>query len=70
MHGGNLKMKNKSVAEFVDIKESLGLSDIWRVRNPKKKRYTFRQQVNGFIQRRLDYFLVSNNLQLLTKRTF
>ena len=67
---GNPKMKNKSVAEFVDIKESLGLSDIWRVRNPKKKRYTFRQQVNGFIQRRLDYFLVSNNLQLLTKRTF
>ena len=45
-------------------KESLGLCDIWQVRNPKKKRYTFRQQhVTSFIQRRLNYFLVSNNLQ-------
>ena len=62
--GGNSKMKNKSVAKFIHIKESLGLCDIWRVRNTKKKRYTFRQQhVTGFIQKRLDYFLVSNNLQ-------
>ena len=62
--GGNPKMKNKSVAKFIHIKESLRLCDIWRVRNPKKKRYTFRQQhVTGFIQRTLDFFLVSNNLQ-------
>ena len=57
------KMKNKSLAKFIHFKESLGLCDIWRVRNPKKK-HTFRQQhVTGFIQRRLYYFLVSNNLQ-------
>ena len=62
--GGNSKMKNISVAKFIHIKESLGPCDIWQVRNPKKKRYTFRHQhVTGFIQRRLDYFLVSNNLQ-------
>ena len=41
--GRNSKMKNKSVAKFTHIKESLGLCDIWRIRNPKKKRYTFRQ---------------------------
>ena len=61
--GGNTKMKNKSVARFIHVKGSLRLCDIWRVRNPKKKLYSFRQQhVTGFIQRRLDYFLVSNNL--------
>ena len=61
---GNPKLKNKAVAKFIHIKESLGLCDFWRVRNPKKKRYTFKQQhVTGFIQRRLDYFLFSNNLQ-------
>ena len=68
--GGNPKMKNKSVAKFIHIKESLVLCDIWRVRNPKKKRYTFREQhVTGFIQRRLDYFLVSNNLQESINKT-
>ena len=52
--GGNPKMKNKSVAKFMHIKELPGLCDIWRVRNPKEKSYTFRQQyVPGSIQRRL-----------------
>ena len=70
VRGGNLKLENKSVAKFIHIKESLGLCDILRVRNPKKKRYTFRQQhVTGFIQRRLDYFLVSNNLQESINKT-
>ena len=34
--GRNPKTKNKSVAKFIYIKQSLGLFDIWRVRNPKK----------------------------------
>ena len=64
VRGGNPKMKKKSLTKFIHIKESLGLCDILRVRNPKKKPYTFRQQnVTGFIQKSLDYFLVSNNLQ-------
>ena len=50
--GGNAKIKNKSVAKFIDIKESLRIYDVWRVRNPKKKRYTSRQQyVTGFINK-------------------
>ena len=28
-HGGNPKIKNKSVAKFIHIKESLRLCDIW-----------------------------------------
>ena len=60
--GGNPKMKNRSGAKFIHIKKSLRLCDIWRV--TKKKHYTFKQQyITGFIQRRLDYFIVSINLQ-------
>ena len=62
--GVNPKMKKKSVTKLIHSKESLGLCDIWRVKNPKKKCYTFRQQhATSFIQKRLDYFLASNTLQ-------
>ena len=40
------------------------MTDIWRIRNPKAKQYTFRQKhVSGFLQRRLDYFFISNTIQ-------
>ena len=40
------------------------MTDIWRIRNPKAKQCTFRQKhLSGFLQRRLDYFLISNNIQ-------
>ena len=60
------KFKNDKqiLAKIVHIKESLGVSAIWGVRNEKKERHTFRQlHTTCFIERRLDYFLVSNNLQ-------
>ena len=34
--GGNPKMKSKSVAKFIHIKESLGLYNIWRLRKFKE----------------------------------
>ena len=38
--------------------------DTWRIRNPKAKQYTFRQKhASGFLQRRLVYFFISNNIQ-------
>ena len=41
-----------------------------QVRNPKSKRYTFRQKhVSGLIQRRLDYFCISNCMQISVKNT-
>ena len=56
--GGNPKMKKKSLAKFIEMKNKFDLCDIWRIRNPNSKRFTFRQQhVSGFIQRRLDFFL-------------
>ena len=38
------------------------LVDIWRIRNPESKRFTWRQR-NPFIQRRLDYWLISDACQ-------
>ena len=62
--GGNPVLKKKSLAKLIQIKEKFDLCDIWRIRNPNTKRYTFRQQhSSGYIQRRLDYFFISNVLQ-------
>ena len=68
--GGNPCFKKKSIAKLIQIKEEINLCDIWRIRNPKIKRFTFRQQhISGFIQRRLDYFFVSNLLQESINKT-
>ena len=62
--GGNPSFKQKSVAKLIEIIETFNLCDIWRIRNPKTKRFTFRQQhCSGFIQRRLDYIFISSSLQ-------
>ena len=61
---GNPILKKTSLAKLIEIKENLDLCNIWRVRNPKFQRFTFHQNhVFGHIQRRLDYFLISNFLQ-------
>ena len=52
---GKPKLKKKSIAKFIKLKEKFDLCDVWRIRNPKTKRYTFRQKhVSGLIQRHLD----------------
>ena len=62
--GGNPKLKNNSIAKFIKLKETYDLIDIWRVRNPNAKKYTFRQRhATGLLQRRLDFIFVSNSMQ-------
>ena len=62
--GGSPCLKNKSVAKLIKIKAHFDLCDIWRRRNPDVKQFTFKQKhASGFIQRRLDYFFISNSLQ-------
>ena len=56
------------VAEMKSFMEKLELIDVWRIRNPDKKRFTFRQKT-PLIQSRLDYFLISNGVQDLTSET-
>ena len=61
--GGNPTLKNKSLGKLIDFRDSYDLCDIWRVRNTKSKRFTFTQKhSSSFIQRRLDYVLISNTL--------
>ena len=62
--GGTPTLKKKSISKFLQFTGKHNLVDIWRIRNPNSKRFTFRKNhFSGFIQRRLDYAFVSNNLQ-------
>lgn len=57
------KAEKKGVVEkFQDIILASELIDIWRIRNPDKRSYTWRQK-RPLIQRRLDYWLISDDLQ-------
>ena len=59
--GGKPKLK-ESVKILDQIRSSLDLIDIWRVRNPDIKRFSWRQK-NPVIQRRLDFWLISSSIQ-------
>ena len=55
---------------MVELIESFELCDIWRIQNSTEKRFMFCQNhILGYIQRRLDYFFVSNKLQESIKNT-
>ena len=41
--GGNPCLKKESIVKLIQIKEKFDLYDIWRIRNPKIKRFTFWQ---------------------------
>ena len=60
--GGNPKLKIQSITKLVSIMSENDLCDIFSVRNPEMKRYTWHRKT-PFKQRRLDYFLVSDHLQ-------
>ena len=59
--GGN-PTKKTSLSCIQDICLNFDLVDIWRLRNPDCKRFTWRQK-SPFIQRRLDYWLMSDAYQ-------
>ena len=70
LEGGKPVIKKRTIGKLIQITENLDLCDIWRIRNPKRRQFTFRQHHStGFIQRRLDYFFMSNSLQESTKTT-
>ena len=59
--GGIPSLQQKSLAKLLELKGECNLWDIWRIRNPTKKSYTFRQNhTSGIINRRLDYIFISN----------
>ena len=63
-------LKRKSFAKLTDLKKAYDLCDIWQIGNTKVKQFTFTQQrFSGFIQRRLDYFFISNGFQEFASTT-
>ena len=68
--GGIPTLKSRSVNKLIELNETLNLCDIPRKRNPKKRKYTFRQiHLSGIIQRGLDYIFISQNLQEYVKKS-
>ena len=61
-YGGNPKLKLNSIAEHTKLESKFDLGDIFRIRNQKLKRFTFRQKT-PCLARRLDRFLISKLLQ-------
>ena len=60
--GGNPRLKTQSLSKLISMMSENELCDIFRVRNPDVKRFT-RRNKNPFIQRRLDYLILSEGLQ-------
>ena len=54
--------KKESVKLLEEICLDMDLIDIWRIRNPDKRLFTWRQ-TKPLIQRRLDYWLISDVCQ-------
>ena len=64
------QQQKKPIAKLNEIKETICLCDMWKIKNPNVRRFTFRQNhSSGFIERTLDFFLVSNTLQESVKNT-
>ena len=50
------------------LRNELDLVDIWRIKNPERRSFTWSQQ-SPKVLRRLDYWLISNNVQDWVKST-
>ena len=59
--GGNLIPRQSLIKTIELLQSTLDLHDIWRVKNPTKRSYTWSQS-NPLIFSRLDYWLISNSL--------
>lgn len=64
--GGNPVYHINVMDKVNEIMDTFDLTDIWRVRNPYLRQYTWRQY-NPLIQSRLDYWLISDNMQDLVQ---
>ena len=66
--GGQNSVKSRSVVKLRELINDYNLIDIWRLKNEKKKRYTWRQN-KPRVHCRLDYFLISHHVMDLIVKT-
>ena len=74
--GGNPKLKKGSIEQLQSIVDEYDLCDIWRIRNPDIKKFTWRGYAQGrvsssnvMLHRRLDFFYISDGLQPMVQDT-
>ena len=56
------RSKREVATKIQELILDLNLLDIWRIRNPDKRRYTWKQK-KPVVQGRLDYWLISDDFQ-------
>ena len=61
-NGESPTIKKKNIAELIKLSEKYDLADIFRVRHPEKRRFSFRQNTLKTAGR-LDFFFISNIMQ-------
>jgi len=66
-NGGRAQTNEKARECMVKHMEVLELVDIWRVKNPEKKEFTWRRRKPHIVQCRLDFFLLSQSVCNLTQ---
>ena len=59
---GSMYNNNKSLAVLEEIMNDLSLIDIWRIRNPDEKTYSWMRTRPTYIASRLDYALIAQGL--------
>ena len=67
-NGGNPQLWQSSVVEFTQLCNILDLVDIWRIRNPNSRKFTWQKMRPSLIQSRIDRVYISDNLQYITER--
>ena len=60
--GGSQSLKYNSLKELRTIISDYNLIDIWRARNPNLRQFTW-HRANPLMMRRLDFFLISDDMQ-------
>ena len=60
---GVLSLKKESMGQIKALMTEFDLIDIWRIRNPTYRKFTWRRS-KPVTLRRLDYFLVSSHMEL------
>lgn len=66
--GGNTSLKISLICELTKIMTTFDLFDIYRLRNPDTRRFTYIQNSPKRL-RRLDYFIISNSIQEIVEKT-
>ena len=66
--GGLKEARTRVINIIEDIKTQYNLCDVWRIKHPRQRRYTWKRS-NPFIQCRLDYWLITEENVDHTKNT-